>query len=134
MQRAADREIAELEAGLDPFAQRAETYAFRGIAHALSGRRTDAIRDARHALELLPISRDAVDAGRVHVQTAAVFLLADDRENAFRVLDGLATVPSTLSSATLRLNPVYDSLRDDPRYPELLEKLEAAERSGTGTR
>jgi hypothetical protein len=70
----------------------------------------------------------------VHVNTAAVFLLADDHENAFRVLDMLASVPSDLSSARLRLNPVYDSIRDDPRYPELIEKLEAAERSGTGTR
>jgi serine/threonine-protein kinase len=133
LQRAADREITELEGGLDPFVQRAETYAFRGIAHALSGRRAEAVRDGRRALELLPISRDAVDAARVHVQTAAVFLLADDREGAFRVLDMLASVPSDLSSARLRLNPVYDSIRDDPRYKELLEKLEAAERSGTGT-
>jgi serine/threonine-protein kinase len=134
LQRAADREITELEGGLDPFVQRAETYAFRGIAHALSGRRAEAVRDGRHSLELLPFSRDAVDAARVHVHTAAVFLLAGDREGAFHVLDMLATVPSDLSSARLRLNPVYDSIRDDPRYAELLRKLEAAERSGTGTR
>jgi TolB-like protein/class 3 adenylate cyclase/Tfp pilus assembly protein PilF len=134
LQRAADREISGLEAGLDPFVQRAETYAFRGLAHALSGRPGEAVRDGRRALELLPISQDAVDAPRVHVQIAAAFLLAGDRESAFRVLDRLASVPSTLSSASLRLNPVYDSLRDDPRYSELLRKLEAAERSGTGTR
>ena len=133
LQRAADREINELEAGLDPFVQRAEDYAFRGIAHALSGRPAEAVRDARHAMEILPISRDAVDAPRAHVQIAAAFLLAGDRENAFRVLDALASVPSPLSAASLRLNPVYDSLRDDSRYPELLKKLEAAERSGTGT-
>jgi serine/threonine-protein kinase len=134
LQRAANREIAELEAGLDPFIQRAQVYAYRGIANALSGQPAEAVRDARRALDLLPISRDAVDAPRVHVQTAAAFLLAGDRESAFHVLDMLASVPSDLSSARLRLNPVYDSLRDDPRYAALLRKLEAAERSGTGTR
>jgi serine/threonine-protein kinase len=134
LQRAADRKIAELESGLDPFVQRAENYAFRGIAHALSGRPTEAVRDGRRAMELLPISRDAVDAPRMHVQVATVFLLAGDRDAAFRVLDTLASIPSELSAASLRLNPVYDSLRDDPRYAELLRKLEAAERSGTGTR
>jgi serine/threonine-protein kinase len=133
VQRAADRQIVEFEAGLDPFFQRAETYTFRGIAHALSGRQAEAVQDARHALELLPFSRDAVDAARVHVNTATVFLLAGDREGAFHVLDMLASVPSDLSSAKLRLNPVYDSIRDDPRYAALLRKLEESERTGTGT-
>ena len=134
LQRTADREIARLEAGLDPFVQRARAYAERGVAHALSGRPAEAVRDARRSLELLPISRDAVDAPRWHVQTATAYLLAGDRDAAFRVLDALASVPSPLSAASLRLNPVYDSLRDDPRYPPLFAKLEAAERRGTGTR
>lgn len=134
LQRAADRKIDELESGLDPFVQRAENYAFRGIAHALSGRPAEALRDGRRAMELLQVSRDAVDAPRMQVHVATVFLLAGDRDAAFRVLDTLASIPSELSAAKLRLNPVYDSIRDDPRYPALLEKLEAAERSGTGTR
>jgi serine/threonine-protein kinase len=134
LQRAADRKIDALESGLDPFVQRAENYAFRGIAHALSGRGAEALRDGRRATELLPISRDAVDASRTHVHVATLFLLAGDREGAFHVLDMLASVPSPLSSSSLRLNPIYDSVRDDPRYQELLKKLEAAERSGTGTR
>ena len=132
VQRAADREIAELEAGVDPFFQRAETYAFRGMAHALAGRPAEALRDARHALELLPISRDAVDASRVHLQTAEAFLLAGDREGAFRVLDMLASVPSDLSSAKLRLNPVYDSIREDPRYDALLRSWRPLNGAGRG--
>jgi TolB-like protein/class 3 adenylate cyclase/Tfp pilus assembly protein PilF len=133
LQRVADRDIAELEAGADPFVQRAEALAFRGSAHALSGRSAEAERDARRALDLLPISRDAVDASRVHVQIAGVYVLAGNHDAAFRVLDSIASVPSDLSAAMLRLNPLYDSLRDDPRYPALLRKLEAAEKSGTGT-
>jgi TolB-like protein/class 3 adenylate cyclase/Tfp pilus assembly protein PilF len=134
LQRAADRKIDALESGLDPFVQRAENYAFRGIAHVLSGRGAEALRDGRRAMELLPISRDAVDASRMHVHVATLFLLLGDRDAAFRVLDTLASIPSDLSAAKLQLNPDYDSLREDPRYAELLEKLEAAERSGTGTR
>ena len=134
LQRTTDRMIAELEAGVDPFVQRSEAVAFRGVAHALSGRRTEAVRDARRALEALPISRDAVDAPATHLIVATVFILAGDEDAAFRVLDSVASLPSPLSAAGLRLNPVYDSLRDDPRYTELLEKLEAAERSGSGTR
>jgi serine/threonine-protein kinase len=134
LQRVADRSFAELEAGSDPFVQRAEELAFRGSAHAFSGRVAEAERDARRALEILPLSRDAVDGARIHLQVAGVYVLAGNRDAAFRLLDSMASVPSELSAAMLRLNPLYDSLRDDPRYPALLAKLEAAERSGTGTR
>ena len=86
------------------------------------------------ALELLPISRDAVDAPRMHLLVATAFILAGDEDATFRVLDALASVPSPLSAAPFPKGPPFDSLRDDPRYPPLVAKLEAAERSGTGTR
>ncbi|HET7693425.1 MAG TPA: hypothetical protein VFM44_10090, partial [Gemmatimonadota bacterium] len=133
LKRVTDREIAELEAGVDPFVQRAESYAFRGIAHALSGRPSEALRDGRRALELLPLSRDAVDAPVIHQRVAIAFLLAGDRDGAFRILNRLATVPGPLSSASLRLDPAFDSIRGDPRYAPLLRSLQEAERSGTGT-
>jgi hypothetical protein len=69
----------------------------------------------------------------MQTEAANAFIVAGDRDTAFRVLDALASVPSPLTSARLRLNPVYDSLRDDPRYDALLRKLEAGERSGSGT-
>jgi hypothetical protein len=131
---AAQRQIDKLgtEAG-DPFAQRAQEIAFRGIAHALSGRSAEAIRDAGRAADLLPVSRDAVDAPRSLQLVAYCYILAGDESAAFRVLDVLASVPGPLSVASLRLNHVYDSLRDDPRYSELMRKLETSERSGAGT-
>jgi tetratricopeptide (TPR) repeat protein len=130
----AERRIAELESGHDPFAQRTEAIALRGIANALSGRRSEAVRDARHAIDLLPLSRDAVDGPGLHLLVATLLVLAGERDSAFRLLDTLASVPGDLTAASLRLSPVYDSLRDDPRYAVLLRKLEAAEQSGTGTR
>jgi serine/threonine-protein kinase len=130
-----ERRIAELVSdSLDPFAQRAIYVAARGNAYALSGRSPEAARDARLALELLPVSKDAVEAENVLQPVAILYVLTGDRDAAFRVLDTLASIPSLVSAASLRLDPTYDSLRDDPRYAALLRKLEAAERSGTGTR
>jgi serine/threonine-protein kinase len=130
----AERKIAELHSdSLDPFVQRALHIAWRGQAHALSGRSMEAARDARLALDLLPASRDAVEAENVLLQASKVYALIGDRDAAFRVLDTLASIPSLLSAAMVRLDPSYDSLRDDPRYAALVRKLEAAERSGTGT-
>lgn len=93
------------------------------------------MRDGRLAADLLPVSQDAVDAVVLLDTVTALYILAGDRDAAFRVLDALASIPAgnQLSAAHLHLNPLYDSLRDDPRYPALLRKLEAAEKSGTGT-
>jgi hypothetical protein len=135
LQRTASREVAELESGsLDPFVQIARELANRAIGHALAGRRADALRDARRAEELLPVSRDAVDGPQTQRFVVYAYVLAGDQDSAFRLLDRLASVPGPLSVGDLRTNPLYDALRDDPRYSPLVAKLEAAERSGTGTR
>ena len=129
-----ERKIAELHSDeVDPFVQRALYVATRGIAHALSGRVAEATRDGRLALDLLPVSRDAVEVENVLFPVATLYVLIGDRDAALRVLDTLASIPSLLSAASLALDPVYDSLRDDPRYAALVRKLEAVERSGTGT-
>ena len=129
-----ERKITELASdSVDPFVVRAIYVAHRGLAHALSGRPEEAARDARLALDLLPVSRDAVESEDVLQLVSRLYALIGDRDGAFRVLDTLASIPSLLSAASLRRDPLYDSLRDDPRYDALLRKLEAAERSGTGT-
>ena len=129
-----ERKITELASdSVDPFVVRALYVAYRGLAHALSGRPEEAARDARLALDLLPVSKDAVDCNNVLEPAARLYALIGDRDAAFRVLDTLASIPSFTSAASVSRDPFYDSLRDDPRYAALLEKLEAAERSGTGT-
>jgi hypothetical protein len=130
-----ERKIAELESdSTDPFVVRAVYVASRGVAQALSGRPAEAARDARLALELLPVSKDAVESQNVLEPVSWLYALIGDRDAAFRVLDTLAFIPCLLSAASLQQDPRYDSLRDDPRYAALVRKLEAAERSGTGTR
>jgi TolB-like protein/class 3 adenylate cyclase len=130
-----ERKITELASdSVDPFVVRATYVAFRGLAHGLSGRREEAARDARLALDLLPVSKDAVESENVLEPVSRLYALIGDRDGAFRVLDTLASIPSLTSAASVSRDPFYDSLRDDPRYASLLEKLEEAERSGTGTR
>jgi tetratricopeptide (TPR) repeat protein len=119
---------------LDPFAQRARFLAGRGQALAYLGRSAEAVRDAGRAMAMMPVSRDPLEATNVLESATAAYIVAGDHDAAFRTLDQLASIPSDLSAASLRLHPLYDSLRDDPRYPALLAKVEAAERTGTGTR
>ena len=134
LSEAAEERIAEYRKGADPFRFEAQLTAYRGLAHALAGRRPEAERDARSAVEMLPVSSDAIEGEIVLQSVAALHALADQSDSAIQTLETLASIPSKLGAGRLRLDPAFDSLRDDERYEALIERVETAERSGTGTR
>lgn len=87
------------------------------------GNQEKAIEEAGRATELRPISEDAFDGAAVAMWVAQVYALANQPEAAFEKLNILAKVPSWLSYGELKMNPCWDSLRQDPRYQKLLAEL-----------
>jgi serine/threonine-protein kinase len=93
-----------------------------GLTDAYLGRKEDALREGRHAVELLPVEKDAV-TGVYGVECLALIAAwIGDRDLAFEQLDRIIRLPSPLSYGRLKLNPFWDPLRSDPRFEKLLEK------------
>ena len=93
-----------------------------GIAYAGLGRKDDAIREGKRAVELLPLSKDAV-YGIPHAQDLAfIYTLVVDYDAALDQLEKLLSIPSWISipwiQMDLRLAPLYNY----PRYQKLVEK------------
>jgi TolB-like protein len=89
------------------------------LAYTGLGRHDEAIRHARRAAELRPISKDAV-AGASHMQDLAlVYAGASHDEEALDVIEELLSRPSLLSSPLLRLDPRWRSLAGEPRFKQL---------------
>ena len=127
----AEERIADYREGeADPFRFQAQLTAYRGLAHALAGRRSEAERDARLALEMLPVSNDAIEGEIVLEIVAALYALAGNRDGALQALETLVSIPSKLGAGRLRFDPAFDSLRGDPRFDALIERAVAAERAG----
>ena len=73
------------------------------------------------ALEILE-SRDAIEYGLARLEQAVIELLLGDHDAALESLEGnLAVEFLSVSPGILRLDPLWDPLRDNPRFQALLE-------------
>ena len=71
----------------------------------------------------LPVTRDAVGGVELVERFARIYVLAGDHEHALDELAFLLEIPSPVTVAVLRLDPVWDPLRDDARFQALLERF-----------
>jgi len=90
-------------------------------AYAGLGRKEDALREARHAVEQLPISKDALTGVSVELELAAVEARVGETDAAIEHIRHLLSIPCVLSPGLLRIDPRWAPLRDDPRFRKLAE-------------
>ena len=90
----------------------------------LLGRKEIAIEEAKRAVRLMPMTKDAELAPQFVTKAAIVFVLTGQRDLAIDQLEAVAKIPGGPSYGELRFSPVWDPLRGDPRFAALL--LEAA--------
>jgi TolB-like protein/class 3 adenylate cyclase/Tfp pilus assembly protein PilF len=92
---------------------------------AFLGERDAALAEAQRASELRPESKDAFGGPEVMESVAQVYSILDEKDRAIEVLDGLLSRPSAMTVQSLKINPIWDPLRNDPRFQALIDKYEA---------
>jgi TolB-like protein/Flp pilus assembly protein TadD len=97
----------------------AKTYSFLGMVDAALGRNEQATEEGRKAILLLPRSLDAFDGPVLATNLAAIYAAVGDSDRAFEQLASLRNVPNGPTQSTLRIEPEWDSLRQDPRFQQL---------------
>jgi serine/threonine protein kinase/tetratricopeptide (TPR) repeat protein len=117
--RAAFREaLPPLEEGVRKRAQDPRLHSALAEAYAGLGRKEDAVREARQAVEILPLTRDAFNGVGPLVSLAIVYTMVGEHAAAIEVLEDLVSRPG-LPRGYLRNGPTWDPLRDDPRFEAL---------------
>jgi TolB-like protein/Tfp pilus assembly protein PilF len=94
-----------------------------GLADAALGHKEDAIREGRRAVELLPVTKDSIIGAMLVKNLALIYAWTGERDRAFEQLSIAAKLPGLLSYGELRLHPNWDSLRDDPRFEQIVASL-----------
>jgi TolB-like protein/Flp pilus assembly protein TadD len=100
----------------------ASRHAQLGFVFASLGRKEEAIREGQRAIELLPESKDAFDGPQVTVGLAQIYTWTGEKEQALQLLDHSLSTPNGLTVALLKLDPVWDPLRQEPRFIAMLKK------------
>jgi len=93
-----------------------------GLVQAGLGNKSEAIRFSELAEDLMPVGRDALIGTRTVTLAAEIYVTVGDYEAAIDRLDYLLSIPSHISVPLLRIDPIWDPLRDHPRFQALLEK------------
>ncbi len=100
-----------------------------GLLYSFMGRKEDAIREARRAVELEPESKDAVLAPWMKGFLAMIYVRTGDLDSALPVLEGVLSSPFPVDNTNccvtysdVRKRWQWDPARNDPRFQKLMDK------------
>ena len=94
-----------------------------GLIDAALGRKQEALKEARRAVELLSVEKDAINGPLMIAYLAMIAAWTGDRNLACEQLAIAARHPSGLSYGHLKLLPFWDPLRGDPRFEKIVASL-----------
>lgn len=130
---AANIALAELERRpipdpIDRFGTRASATSSLALALALRGREGDAdeaVRQAEQAVRFYGLDRDALGGLPAEWTLARVYVLVGKHDEALNQLARILARPGLLGPGALRLDPIWDPIRGDPKFDEIIEAREA---------
>jgi TolB-like protein/Flp pilus assembly protein TadD len=100
-------------------------HALLGQIFAGLGQKNAAIAEGKRAVELLPESQDAFDGPSCTLSLAQIYAWTGEHDQAIQLLDRSLNTPNGVSVPLLKLDPVWDPLRKDPRFQALIDKYGA---------
>jgi serine/threonine-protein kinase len=99
-----------------------------GLIDAALGRKEEALSEGRRAMELVHPAQDPMfgqytNEGFTGMRFAMICAWAGERELALEQLEAVTKIPGGPSYGELRLDPMWDPLRGDPRFEKIVASL-----------
>jgi len=96
-----------------------------GVIDAGLGRKEDALREGRRAIELMPVEKDSFNGTHMIDYFAIIAAWVGEKDLACEQLAIATRLPwhATISYGQLKLLPYWDPLRGDPRFEKIVASL-----------
>ena len=114
---------AEVEKIVRAQPQNANSLSALALIDAQLEQKEKAIREARTACDMYPISKDAFNGVELITNLATVYAVTGEKDLALEQLEIVAKLPAGPNYGQLRLGPEWDSLRGDPRFEKIVASL-----------
>ncbi len=92
-----------------------------GLAYAGLGRKEEAIREGEEAVRMMPISKDALVGAELVGFLPEIYVMCGEYEAAIDRIETALSAPSFVSAGVLRVDPIWNPLRSNPRFQRLVE-------------
>jgi len=103
----------------------ADTHVQLAKVLAYLNEKDSALAEAQRATELQPESKDAFGGPEITAEVAEVHAILGNNARVIEILDGLLGRPSGVTVQGLKINPIWDPLRNDSRFQALIDKYGA---------
>jgi tetratricopeptide (TPR) repeat protein len=112
------REAAQVQVKKDP--ENAFAYGNLALSEAFLQNRDAALSAMAQAEKLLPETKDTFSGPDISEIAAEVHALLGDASGAVSILHGLLQRPSPVTIQMLKINPIWDPIRQDPGFQKLM--------------
>lgn len=117
-----DSSRIELEKMLKESPQDERLHSALGIIYAGLGLNKKAVYEGKKGIELLPLEKEAYRGFYRQSDLAEIYTLIGDYNNALKQIDFILSIPGTFTTNILKLDPLFDPLRNLPGYKAIIQK------------
>jgi TolB-like protein/Flp pilus assembly protein TadD len=85
-------------------------------------RKEEAIAEGKRAVELTPESADAFAGPQITASLAQIYAWVGEKDQALQLVDHLLQTPNGVTVSMLKLDPMWDPLRNDSHFQTLIDE------------
>jgi len=117
----ADSAIAHLKSKIEEIPNDDRFYATLGKCYAFSGNDKQAIACGKKAVTLMPVILDANNGASKERDLMEIYIFTGNNDLALDKIEYLLSIPSDLSVGQLMIDPIFDKIRNLPRFQKIIE-------------
>ena len=115
--------IIHLKEKINEYPDDPRFYSTLGLTYARLGKNKEAIEAGLKAVNILPLSRDAMFGTIYEKSLCSIYSIIGEKNNALEKIEYLSVIPNGFHYGELLSDPVFDSIRNEPRFQATLNNL-----------